>query len=207
MKKKVIVFQSAIRNPHSEILEVVPSSPALYVSPYASRARSRRRAWAAWFGLAAGALLWVGLIAGAPLAASRGHESVAFVLYRALGAVCHQMPERSYWLAGHPQAVCARCFGVYAGFFVAALLYPLTGRLLRTETPRRSWLIVALLPTTIDFALGITGLWANTHSSRALTGAWLGAWAAFYVAPALIELGQTGWRGFFAGYSTNQPTV
>jgi uncharacterized membrane protein len=84
--------------------------------------------------------------------------------------------------------VCARCFGVYAGFAVSALLYPLSRRLQRTATPRREWLILALFPTAFDFALGITGLWANTHSSRFLTGAWLGAWAAFYVVPGAVEI-------------------
>ncbi|MGI9106398.1 MAG: DUF2085 domain-containing protein [Pyrinomonadaceae bacterium] len=171
----------------------MPASPANYISPFAPpRAFSWQRAWAAWFCVAAGALLWLGVVAGAPLAAARGHESSAFVLYQGLGAACHQMPERSYWLAGHPLAVCARCLGVYAGFAVAVLCYPLRASGLRcTESPRRAWIVLALLPTAIDFALGITGLWANTHSSRALTGAWLGVWTVFYVMPGLIDLGQS----------------
>jgi uncharacterized membrane protein len=131
------------------------------------------------------------LIVGAPVAAGSGHETVAFVLYHGLSGVCHQMPERAFWVAGHPLAVCARCTGIYAGFTLAALLYPLVARRLPTRaTPRREWLIVALAPTTIDFTLGITGLWANTHLSRALTGAWLGAWLAFYVVPGVLEISQ-----------------
>jgi uncharacterized membrane protein len=104
--------------------------------------------------------------------------------------VCHQIPERAFWIAGHPLGVCARCSGIYAGFTLAVLLYPLLAsrRLLKSGTPRREWLILALAPTTIDFTLGITGLWANTHSSRSLTGAWLGAWAAFYVVPGVLEI-------------------
>lgn len=171
------------------------ASPASYVSPLAPREFSPAWAWKSWACAAALALLWMGLIVGAPLAASGGQESAAFVIYQGLKVVCHQMPERAYWLAGHPLAVCARCFGIYAGFTVAVLLYPLAARGWRratafTATPRREWLILALAPTTIDFALGITGVWANTHSSRALTGAWLGAWMAFYVIPGLVEIGQ-----------------
>jgi len=168
----------------------MPASPADYVSPFAPREFSARRAWAAWACVAGVALLWLGLIAGAPVAASSGHEATAFVIYQGLKTVCHQMAERAFWVAGHPLAVCARCFGVYAGFAVAVLLYPLSRRLQRTATPRREWLILALFPTALDFALGITGLWANTHSSRFLTGAWLGAWTAFYVVPGLIEIGE-----------------
>ncbi len=167
----------------------MPASVAEYVSPLAPREFSMRAAWIAWACAAVGALLWLTLILSAPLALARGHETVAFVIYQGLKTVCHQMPERAFWVAGHPLAVCARCFGIYAGFAAMVLVYPLSRRLERTETPRRAWLVVALLPTTVDFMLGITGLWANTHSSRFLTGAWLGAWAAFYVVPGLIEIG------------------
>lgn len=168
----------------------MPVSSANYVSPFAPREFSVRRAWAAWAGVLAVTLLWMSLIVGAPLAAWGGHEATAFVMYHGLKAVCHQMPERAFWLAGHPLGVCARCLGIYAGFAGAVLLYPLAAsrRLRRIETPRRAWLILALLPTAIDFTLGITGLWANTHSSRALTGAWLGAWVALYIVPGVLEI-------------------
>jgi len=82
-------------------------------------------------------LLWMSLIVGAPLAAGGGHEASAFVLYHGLKAVCHQMPERSFWLVGHPLGVCARCFGIYAGFAVAVLLYPLASRRLRRSAAPR----------------------------------------------------------------------
>ncbi|HLL72698.1 MAG TPA: DUF2085 domain-containing protein [Pyrinomonadaceae bacterium] len=169
------------------------ASPASYVSPLAPREFSASWAWKAWGCAAVLALLWMGLIVGAPLAASGGHEASAFVIYQGLKTVCHQMAERAFWVAGHPLAVCARCFGIYAGFTVAVLLYPLAARGWRratafTATPRREWLVLALAPTTIDFTLGITGVWANTHSSRALTGAWLGAWLAAYVVPGVLEI-------------------
>jgi uncharacterized membrane protein len=170
----------------------MPASPANYISPFAPSPGefSLRGARAAWACVAACALLWMGLIATAPVAAAGGHETLAFVVYQGLGGVCHQMPERAFWIAGHPLAVCARCTGIYAGFTLAALLYPLFARrLFKTGgTPRREWLLLALAPTAIDFTLGITGLWANTHLSRALTGAWLGAWLAFYVVPGVLEI-------------------
>ena len=172
----------------------MPASPANYVSPFAPREFPARAAWAAWACVAGVALLWLGLVAGAPVAASAGHETTAFVIYQGLKTICHQMPERAFWVAGHPLAVCARCFGVYAGFALVVLLYPLATRGLRhIRTPRRAWFILALLPTTIDFAIGITGLWANTHLSRSLTGAWLGGWLVFYLVPGLLEISRSGW--------------
>jgi uncharacterized membrane protein len=143
------------------------------------------RARALWGAVVLVACAFVGLIACAPLALAEGRAGAAAVLYQAFGAICHQLPGRSFFLAGHPLAVCARCFGVYAGFALGALGYPLVRALARTDVPARRWLAVAALPTTIDFLLGVTGLWANTHASRALTGALLGAVAALYVVPGL----------------------
>ena len=171
----------------------MPASPASYVSPFASPSAAGEFSLqrGAWVCVVACTLLWLGLIAGAPALAASGHETLAFVIYRGLHTVCHQMPERAFWIAGHPLAVCARCTGIYAGFALAVLLYPLVARRLSSRgTPRREWLILALAPTTIDFTLGITGLWVNTHLSRALTGAWLGAWLAFYVVPGVLEISQ-----------------
>ena len=142
-----------------------------------------------WGVCAAGALAWLGLIVSAPLLRASGHEAAAFVVYRVFAPLCHQLPERSYYLDGQPLAVCARCFGIYAGFALGVLCYPLVRSLRRTDTPARRWLLLAALPIGIDFALGFTGLWANTHTSRALTGALLGAVAALYVVPGLIALG------------------
>lgn len=168
----------------------MPASPDSYISPLAPDGFwLGRGAWAVWACVVACTLLWAGLILGAPVAAAGGHETLAFIIYHALGAVCHQMPERAFWIAGHPLGVCARCSGIYAGFTLAALLYPLFARRLPAGgTPRRRWLILAFAPTTFDFTLGITGLWANTHLSRSLTGAWLGAWLAFYVVPSVVEI-------------------
>ena len=42
----------------------------------------------------------------------------------------------------------------------------------------------------LDFALGLAGVWENTHLSRSLTGALLGLAASFYVVPGVMDLGQ-----------------
>src|SRR5437868_226418 len=120
---------------------------------------------------------------------ARWHEVVSLFAYRVFAILCLQIPERSFYLDGQPLAVCARCFGIYAGFALGVVCYPLVRSLRRTDTPARLWLLLAALPTGVDFALGFTGLWANTHTSRALTGALLGAVAALYVVPGLVAFG------------------
>jgi uncharacterized membrane protein len=113
---------------------------------------------------------------------------LAQVIYRAFAVLCHQRPDRSYFIDGHKLAVCSRCTGLYAGFVITLLLYPLVRSLRTTSTPPRSWLLLAAVPLGIDFSLTFFGIWENTHTSRLLTGALLGSVAVFYVVPGLIDL-------------------
>jgi uncharacterized membrane protein len=133
-------------------------------------------------------LVFVSLIVIAPVALAHGYNSSAFVLYEMFRRVCHQIPERGFYLDGHPFAVCARCTGIYFGFAAGVLLYPLVRSLRRGDAPERVWLLIALVPTLLDFMLGIFHVWENTHLSRSLTGALLGAVGAFYVVPGLMDL-------------------
>jgi uncharacterized membrane protein len=155
-----------------------------------------RRATVIWLFTSAIALAIIGLIAGAPLAQAHGHPEFAAPIYQAFSFVCHQIPERSFHLGGHQFGVCSRCTGLYAGFAVAALVYPLARSLKRTDTPPRLWLILAALPLAIDFALGYFSIWPNTHLSRFFTGALLSSVAVFYIMPGLLELGSTIGRHF-----------
>lgn len=149
-----------------------------------------------WAAVTSIALTIVGLIVGAPLSQAYGHPAFAAPIYQAFSFVCHQIPERSFHLAGHQFGVCSRCTGLYAGFAVAALVYPLVSSLQRTDTPARLWLVLATLPLGIDFALGYFSIWENTHLSRFLTGALLSSVAVFYIIPGLIDLSSAMARRF-----------
>lgn len=127
------------------------------------------------------------LIAIAPLTAD-SHPQLANSIYRAFAALCHQLPERSYFINEHKLAVCSRCTGLYAGFAFTMLLYPLFRPLRSIDWPPRGWLILAALPMAIDFSLTFFGIWENTHTSRLLTGLLLGGVSVFYVMPGLAEL-------------------
>jgi uncharacterized membrane protein len=130
----------------------------------------------------------VSLIVIAPVAAAGGHSDVAQGIYRAFGTFCHQRPDRSYFIDGHKFAVCSRCTGLYFGFALTFLLYPLLRSLRNAATPPRIYLLLAAIPLAIDFSLTFFGVWENTHTSRLLTGALLGGAAVFYVVPGLVEL-------------------
>jgi uncharacterized membrane protein len=130
----------------------------------------------------------VSLIVVGPVAAADGHADLAKGIYGAFGMLCHQMPERSYFIAGHKFAVCSRCTGLYAGFAFTLLLYPLIRSLKTTGMPPRGLLLLATIPLLIDFCLTFFGVWENTHTSRLLTGALLGSVTVFYVMPGLVEL-------------------
>jgi uncharacterized membrane protein len=160
-----------------------------------SAARVNRAAIVAWALVSALGLSLVGLIAAAPVALSQGHPQFAAAIYKVFSFVCHQIPDRSFHLAEHQFAVCSRCTGLYAGFAVAALSYPLVRSLKSTDTPPRLWLILSAVPLTIDFALGYFSIWENNHLSRLTTGALLGAVAVFYILPGLIELSSRIGRG------------
>ena len=146
-----------------------------------------------WLIAAAGSLAVMSLILAAPLAMDSGHPFLAFTIYRSFSYVCHQIPERSFFIFGHKFAVCARCTGLYAGFTIATLFYPIVRSLRHTDAPPRKWLFIAAAPMAIDFALGYFGIWENTHSSRLATGALLGAVAVFYVMPGLMDLSLREW--------------
>jgi uncharacterized membrane protein len=135
-----------------------------------------------------GALSFVGLLVAAPLAQVNGLQWLALVLYEAFSHVCHQSPERSFYIAGYPLAVCARCTGLYVGFAAAVVLYPVMTSLKGTHVPERKWLFIAAAPLAIDFALGFLGVWKNGHASRLLTGALLGAVSVFFIMPGLVQL-------------------
>jgi len=128
------------------------------------------------------------LIVIAPLAAANGHGGIAAGIYRAFGTICHQRPERSFFLDGHKLAVCSRCTGLYVGFLFTLLVYPLIRSLRTISTPDRKGLFLAALPLAVDFSLTFFGIWENTHTSRLLTGLLLGIVSVFYVMPGIMDL-------------------
>lgn len=153
---------------------------------------NRPRIW--WLVLTFGVLLFVSLIIAAPLLAANGHTGSALSIYHAFGFLCHQLPERSFFIDGHKLAVCSRCTGLYFGATLTLLLYPLLRSLRVAHTPHRRWLILAAIPISLDFLLTFVGVWENTHTTRFGTGFLLGSVTVFYVMPGVVELSLRSWK-------------
>ena len=54
---------------------------------------------------------------------------LSFGTYLVGSLLCHQRPERSFFLWGSQMPVCARCLGIYAGAALAAIALPFVARL------------------------------------------------------------------------------
>ena len=141
-----------------------------------------------YLGVLITSVAWLALIGAAPWFEANGHSTTAGLVYAAFSGVCHQRPERSFFLFGHPLAVCARCCGIYAGGFAGFLIYPLARPLNRETVPWRGWIVVGALPMIIDALGGMTGLFPNTFLSRFVTGALAGSVIAFYLLPCVLAL-------------------
>ena len=73
------------------------------------------------------AIVWAGLLVLAPLAATASAAgsvwyALAFAVYGLGRVICHQLPQRSFYLWTAQLPVCARCTGIYAGGALAAVV-------------------------------------------------------------------------------------
>ncbi len=165
-------------------------APASEYIPQCAPQETPRSARLVWGLLLALSLVILALVFAAPLLLAHGYIEPASLIYRIFSFLCHQIPERSFHLEGHPLGVCSRCTGIYAGFGASVLFYPVVRSLKRADSPARLWLLAACVPISVDFALGFFGIWENTHFSRFATGAIFGAACALYVVPGFLDLGR-----------------
>jgi uncharacterized membrane protein len=141
--------------------------------------------------IALASLAWLALLIFTPLAPS----SLATVMYAAGAVICHQLPERSFYLAGFQIPVCARCLGIYAGAAVASSIHVLGAfvpesrwwRILAPRDARRVFFLAAL-PTLLTIALESGGMWRGTNTIRAIAGVVLGIGGALVVMSAVATL-------------------
>ena len=110
--------------------------------------------------VAAACCLAIGMVVAAPLSAAP-HGRAAPLLYEFFAPLCHQIAERSFHLAGHPLAVCHRCFGFYVGFTLGLAVLPFVRRFRDWLLDRPRRILFFLAPTAIDWLLPM-----NTPASR-----------------------------------------
>lgn len=150
--------------------------------------RLRAGAFKVWTAALAVAFVWILLIVVPPVLAGNGAEGAASPFYSFFSHICHQLPERSFFIFGHKLAVCSRCFGVYFGLLLGLAGYPLIRNVENIEPLPRVWLFASMVPIGIDWSLTVFGIWKNTFASRFITGLILGFTCGVYILPALVEI-------------------
>jgi uncharacterized membrane protein len=139
------------------------------------------RAYALTAALAAAVPLFA---AATPLAPAGARE----VLMALFDPLCHQLPERSFAIAGAQFALCHRCFGVVVGLAAGAIVAPLFLQVIRPADGRGlRTMAIAAMPMLADWALDYFGVWINTTASRSLSGAVFGLAAGAVIAASVAR--------------------
>ena len=126
------------------------------------------------------------IILAAPILLHYSHRESASVLYLSFSNICHQNPDRSFFLWGHSLPVCARCSGIYLGLFLGSLI---ENRFIhRSLQSRRVWILAACLPMLCDVVLSYSGLWLGTDLGRFFTGLWFGSLISTLLVRGVAEL-------------------
>ena len=128
-----------------------------------------------WYATAPAAL---GLVAIATPFVLRSIPMLGVALQRGFALVCHQQPERSFFVFGGSVAVCASCLGIYLGTAVGLLMC----------VPRRvamQLLMVTVTVNAIDWFAELAGWHENWMLVRFALGVALGTAAAMVVAASL----------------------
>ena len=119
-------------------------------------------------------LVLAGTAMAVPYLLTHGFLAIGLALERGFAIVCHQRPERSFWIFGGSVAVCSRCLGIYLG---AAF-----GLLFRTTRTIAFRLVtVAAAVNLLDAAGEMAGLHGNWLAVRLALGFVLGATGALLI--------------------------
>jgi uncharacterized membrane protein len=131
--------------------------------------------------------LYTALSILAPLLIKSGNElihGIAALTYIFNVYMCHQMPQRSFFLGGEQLSLCARCVAIFIGAFLA---FPSASLRKRFPSFMNSWLFViaALIPIAVDGITQFFGLRESTVYYRFSTG-FIAAFAVVYFLVATI---------------------
>jgi uncharacterized membrane protein len=106
-------------------------------------------------------------------------------------ALCHQIPERSYFFGDLQMPLCARCIGIHFGFLLSTTILAVAGRRLVLEVPSLRRLVVLGAIMTfffIDSGLSYSGISPSDNLRRTLSGLSLGVPLAFFAISMLSNL-------------------
>jgi uncharacterized membrane protein len=92
-------------------------------------------------------LVYAGLPWLSPLLRMLGFERLGQVIFGVYSLFCHQLPERSFWVARYQVCYCHRCTALYSSLLVMSLVY--TAGRWRQSLSHRLMLLMAV-PLAID---------------------------------------------------------
>ena len=130
---------------------------------------------------------WISAIFCAPYLKSQSSPLAGF-LYAVFSPTCHQIPSRCFYAFGYPAAVCARCLGIYAGFFLGVLIFPFVKGFSTPTMPKAKTFILVSSPIVLDTAANILGFWMSPDWLRFATGIPWGLLLPFYFLAGMTDL-------------------
>jgi uncharacterized membrane protein len=160
--------------------------------------------------------VYIGLPLLAPVLMHAGDSSAADLIYRVFSPLCHQLPERSFFLYGKQPvyslqeleqllaggvvplryngapgigfkiAVCQRDVAIYLAMLIGGMFFAAVRNHLKSLGIR--WFIVLAFPMAVDGTGQLIGLWTSTWLSRIVTGSLFGL-ACVWLAYPYLESG------------------
>lgn len=106
-----------------------------------------------------------------------GERSIPFLSWQfdVFHLLCHQDPERSFYIGGSQMAVCSRCIGIYTGFLAGVILMPILVLIKKVNFRYYfRFLIGTIILNFIDVLGNLFLVWTNTNESRLFLGALFG---------------------------------
>jgi uncharacterized membrane protein len=140
-----------------------------------------------YFSLVFISIIWLIIIFAIPVMVAHGFDNQFFIIlyYASFKLICHQIPERSYFIEGQQLPVCVRCLGVYFGMLAGTLIYPVFKKIDSVKIPDIKYLYIILAPIIIDGAAQLFNLYNSPHYARFLTGLIGSAGLVFWAMPLL----------------------
>ena len=120
--------------------------------------------------------------------------------------ICHQIPDRSFFLGTNQLPLCSRCTGIYGALFTGFILQMLFGVIIKDR--RLTWYLaslVLLLPMGIDVLLIYMGMHTGNNVVRCLTGLLSGLGISVLLYQPVKNI-QT-WGVFHENYKENRPVL
>ncbi|MBI2864776.1 MAG: DUF2085 domain-containing protein [Chloroflexi bacterium] len=174
-------------NPSGMIEDIAPWRQTLNRSAIGGANRLARLVVHHWLALAnLASFVFVFLAVLAPVLMASGLALPARAVYLVYKAFCHQLPYRSYFIAGYQMAFCQRNTAIYASMLVAGLGFALV----RSRLKPLDWrlYLVMIAPMAVDGFTQLFGLRESNWELRTITGALFGIGTIWLVYPS-VEMG------------------